>query len=286
MPKVKSTRIKIDSGDRLLDYENEQKANIQVYNETGICIHPLKDLRYSEKGCKLICACCGSKLQGEKSEVLEMNPHWEKMLREMFVEVARLFGIEIVEILTEKCLTEWKKISLTLGWCNTKNTGSITSRRNYAAYIFYKVCIDEEIYKSASEVARLFDTTLAKLLLAEDTYCMESGREKIYLPLSKQFEAISQWLFITWAEKRFICSLIDHIERKLFGKSGENIIMIAICLSKKFFPRGSKDDVDIERAEELLHVKSLKEEGAQLKSYEKLFEKELNSLLEKEKIKQ
>lgn len=272
MPKAKPGRIKVDCGDRLLDYETEQKANMEVYKHTGICIHPLKDLRYGDKGCEMLCVCCGSKL-GEIALPSPISPHREIMLREMFSEVARMFGLEIVDVITEKCVSEWKKTSLTLSW---SSGGNLTIRRDSAAYIFYKVCVREEIYLRPSEVARFFDTTLAKMLLAEDIYCMESGSEKIFVPISKQFEPISKWMFLSWAEKNFVCSLIEHFEKELFGKSAENIMMIALCLSKKLFPASR---VDVERAEHLLDVKSLKENSAQLLHYQKLFKKELCSLL-------
>jgi len=265
MPKIRRERRKyrLDFSNRLLSIQDEQKAAAEVYAETGVCAHSVKDMRYSLNGTRLTCSACLRPLDDGKEEENIQNS-LEIAMREMLVEAARLFGIESTEYLIERCLAEWKKINLCMQWGPMKKLSIIQSKKPFLAYAFYKATYEERIYRSPSEVASAFDITEAKLLKAEDQYCIESGNKKIYIPCILLFERISAWLYLPWDYRRVVIELLSTLESKFFGTNTGKIMMLALSLTKYYYRPFKKapEDIDLDRASFLLKTPVIDEKEA------------------------
>lgn len=219
--------------------------------------------------------------QGTKEEkrdttsLRERRMKFERLLRELFLQPAILMGLECPELIINRCIELWYKVSLCLEWGRLYTMGNLNSRRHFAAYVFYKVLYEQEIYRTAAEVAESFNTSEARLLLAEDIYCIQSNTEKIYISVKLLFERIASWLYLKWDQKKFIGELIEKLEKKYFGKSSENVMMIALVLSNDYLKSDklARDFIDMERASWLLKVPVIREKEA--KALAKMCMKEL-----------
>jgi len=257
MPKVRKQRKWCKIANGLLSLEDEQIMNTEVYGETGICLHPVKDLRYTTNG-TITCANCLNRVYRSTFHDERLDKEREGVLRSavyrMFIDGGRLlFGWETAYKIVNHCMAQWEKIRLTMGW--TARTGcNLTNKSHFVAYAMYKVCHAEEIYRLPADVARVFFTSEAKLLLAEDTYCLESGSRKLFTSTRNLLETISRWMYMEYNIKIFVEKLVDRIERPLYGKTPETILMVAFRLAKKYLDEKQSQSIDIKRAAEVLDV--------------------------------
>lgn len=273
---------------RLLSLDCEQSANAEVFSLSGICVHPLKDLRHMPLGA-IFCSCCGSRVRRGSDEnppltVKPGNSQSYYIVKSTFADACRLlFGWETSASLVYKCMGEWNRLSLCLGW-NLNGGSNVTSKKGYMAYALYRVCHSEGIYRTAKDIASVCNTSEAKLLLAEDVYCMESGSSKIYTTNVQLFQCISKWNYLTYEAAIYTEKIIERIERRLYGKAPETIIMIALRLAKKYIDRANVNksnsaSINLRRASKVLAVSEFCGENTPDCDYEKILYNEIRDLI-------
>lgn len=253
--------------DKLLSSKTEQKANLEVYKESGVCIHPACDLRFLKEGL-LLCVCCGSTVKRTRdkkrlppAEPLDLmstiGKHVQHDLKDKFDCACQLLMLN-ENVIIPKCMIEYIKFAHRMGWVYARSS-LWYKREDYAAYIFYRVLIEMEIYRTPYDVITCFCTNEKYFSEAEKSYCSETGADKIYVATEKYFDTVRAWIVLPYKLLEPIKELISKIDGPLFGHSAEHVMMTAIILMRDELDKNKlSHNIDLNRCSDTLRISDIK----------------------------
>lgn len=274
---------------RLFTIKEEARANKEVFEATGECVHPLKELIIKSKE-HYKCKLCKEILPGPNfkefhnkefrdQEVpigqkgnyhahavyfkpLKMNRAQNLALREMFNDACVMIGVD-GGYFVDRCMDEIIKvyhrttfIPMPNGKFGDREWTFFVNQNHFAAYVFYRVLFQENVYRTMEDIAKIFGTTEASINTAEDRYCKFFNKKKLYMPAAKLVPTIIKWMDLPYKIGLAVEKITASAEKRFFGRTPELIIVAVFDILKTRLADEYACQIDLHR---LTHVMGYKE---------------------------